>query len=186
MQLFLLVFRQGGLCLPQAPEVLPCSKKNGKSVHFCVVWSFLLCWLFGCLFFAVCAEACLILGCLGGGVGPAQTAKKRHEPAQTEKNKHASDPSERVRSCCLGGWACSCLCCLGGWLFFLGGVHVVSAGALFRRVRVFVFCRLGNGFCCLGGGSCVFFAVWAGGVVFFCCLGGGREFTHLPVCLARL
>ena len=33
-----------------------------------------------------------------------------------------------------------------------------------------------------------FFAVWAGGVFIFCCLGGGggREFTHLPVCLACL
>ena len=54
-------------------------------------------------------------------------------------------------------------------------------------------------FCCLGGGVFLF-AVWAGGVgggavallfgrgglSFFCCLGGGRDFTHLPVCLARL
>ena len=65
---------------------------------------------------------------------------------------------------------------------------------------MFIFLRFGRGACyffgCLGGGSCVCFAVWAGtfffllfgrgGSVFFCCLGGGREFTHLPVCLARL
>ena len=65
-----------------------------------------------------------------------------------------------------------------------------------------LFCCLGFlgvfFFCCLGGGrffwlfgrlACFF--VWAGGgcrgrVYFFCCLGGGREFTHLPVCSARL
>ena len=54
------------------------------------------------------------------------------------------------------------------------------------------FC-LGGGvlfFFCLGGGRVYFFAVWAG-VVFFCFfLFGrgtrGREFTHLPVCPARL
>ena len=63
-------------------------------------------------------------------------------------------------------------------------------------------------FCCLGGGGmrfllvavwagpCFTFDVWAGGVFCFCRLGGGvfvfwpfgrgREFTHLPACLAGL
>ena len=112
---------------------------------------------------------------MGRGAGPAQTAKKINTPP----------PLPSVFCfCCLGGWACLFVCCLDG-------------GACF--------------FCCLGEWRCfcfllfgpvrVFFAVWAGGVfivllfgrggggggrVFFCCLGGGREFTHLPVCLARL
>ena len=63
------------------------------------------------------------------------------------------------RFCCLGFSGVIFFCCLGGGVFF---------------------------FCCLGGG--VFFFCCLGGGVFFCfyCLGGGREFTHLPVCLARL
>ena len=95
-------------------------------------------------------------------MGPAQTAKK---------NKHARDPSERV-------------------CFFL----------LVVRVACFVFFGCLGGeffFCCLGrvdmvflavwaAGVFFFFAVWAGGFFCFCCLGGGREFPHLPVCLARL
>ena len=72
-------------------------------------------------------------------------------------------------------------CCLGEGRFFFfavwaGGLFFVL---LFGRERMFFFCCLGGSrfvFCCLGG--CVCF--------FFCCLGGGREFTHLPVCLARL
>ena len=71
--------------------------------------------------------------------------------------------------CCLGGvrvvfllFGRVCVCvyvffCLGGGVFF----------CCLGKVRAFVFC-------CLGGGR-VFFAVWA----------GDREFTHLPVCLAR-
>ena len=111
--------------------------------------------------------------CLSGNVGPAQTAKKKHAPAQAAKKKQAPDSSERVYV----------FCCLGGIRFLLFG----PGGACF--------------FCCLGGGVLIFVAVragcmwffcclgrvrvWAGGV-FFCCLGEGREFTHLPVCLARL
>ena len=63
--------------------------------------------------------------------------------------------------------ACVCFCCLGGG----GGRGGGGEGGGEER----------------GGGGRLFFAVWAGGVVFFVLLfGGGREFTHLPVCLARL
>ena len=59
---------------------------------------------------------------------------------------------------------------------------------LFGRGGMFLFAVWAEGvflFCCLGGaggagrGGAFFF-------FFFCCLGGGQEFTHLPVCLARL
>ena len=41
---------------------------DGNSVGFLVVWYFLIVGLFGCLFFAVWAEACFNFCCLGGGV----------------------------------------------------------------------------------------------------------------------
>ena len=68
-------------------------------------------------------------------------------------------------------------CCL---VFFVVWAFRVLFFLLFGRGRV-LFCCLGGGVFFLllfGPGACFFF--------FFCCLGGGREFTHLPVCLARL
>ena len=42
-------------------------------------------------------------------------------------------------------------------------------------------------FFCLGSWRFFFlFLLFGQGACFFCCLGGGREFTHLPVFLARL
>ena len=100
--------------------------------------------------------------CLGGGPGPAQTAKKINTPPPKQQKKHAPAPSERV--------------------FFL----------LFGRVGVFIFLLFGRGafffFCCLGVGrvlffaawarACSFFAVWAGACSFFCCLGPGACFFY--------
>ena len=63
--------------------------------------------------------------------------------------------------------------------------------AVWAGERVLFFAVWAGGvvfFLLFGRRRVLFFAVWAGGVFFFffCCLGGGREFTHLPVCLARL
>ena len=108
--------------------------------------------------FAVWAGACFIFCCLGGGAGPAQTAKITNTPPpKQQKNKHAPAPSERVLFCCLGGWACLCFCCLGG-----GGVVM---------------------FCCLGGGRVFFFPFWAGSCVLFLLCGRGtgvHSLTGLP------
>ena len=70
--------------------------------------------------------------------------------------------------------------CLGaGRVYFFavwaGGVFFL--GCLGRDVFVFLL---------FGRGACLFFLLFGRGACFFCCLGGGREFTHLPVCLARL
>ena len=128
---------------------------GGKSVYVFVVWSFLLFVLFEWfMFFAVWAGVCFLFCCLGGGVGPAQTAKKK-DTAQTAKNKHASDPSERVFFLLFGRVGVFSFCCLGGGRVFL----------LFGRGGRVFFCCLGGGrvfFCCLCGGACVFFAVWVG------------------------
>ena len=86
--------------------------------------------------------------CLGGGPGPAQTAKKNTRPRPNSKKKTRPRPFRACFFCCLGGWVCLFFCCLGGWV------------CLF--------------FCCLGGGRVLFFAVWAGACSFFCCLGRGR------------
>ena len=108
------------------------------------VFIFLLSGRFCCLGFsgvylcAVWAGACLIFCCLGGGVGPAQTAKKTTRPRPNSKKINTPPTLPSV-------------------------VFAVWAGG-----RIFKFC-------CLGGGACSF----------FCCLGRGREFTHLPVRLAR-
>ena len=67
--------------------------------------------------FAVWPGACFVFCCLGGGAGPAQTAKK-NATAQTEKKKKRTAPSERV--VVFAVWA-------GGWLFFL----LVGRGACF-------------------------------------------------------
>ena len=72
--------------------------------------------------------------------------------------------------------------------FLLFGRGACSLFAVWAGSVFFFFSCLGRGrvfFCCLGRGE-----GWkegGGGVLFlFCCLGGGQEFTHLPVCLARL
>ena len=121
------------------------------------VFIFLLSGLFCCLgfsgvvVFAVWAGACFFC-CLGGGPGPAQTAKKKHAPAQTAK-KNTSPPLPIVFFfCCLGG---------GRVLFF-----AVWAGSV-------VF------FCCLCGGRVFFFAVWAGACSFFAVWAGACSFFLL-------
>ena len=130
----------------------------------------------------------LFFCCLSGGAGPAQTRKKKKNKQQKKKKKHAPAPSER---CGFAVWA-------GGRVSFLLFGRGVGGGGV--RVFLFVFLLFGRGACfflpfgwgrvCFfavwAGGVFICFAVWAGGVLFFCCLGGGREFTHLPVCLARL
>ena len=146
-------------------HVVRAATNAGKNVCYVVVWLILLFGLFGCLCFALWVGALFVFCCLGGGGGPAQTAKT---------NTHLPLPSVFFFS--LGGLACS--------------IFVADLG----RGRVF-FCCLGGGRGCFVffffflrfGQGRVFFAVWAGAVfLFFCCLGAGREFTHLPVCLARL
>ena len=134
----------------------------------------------GVVFFAVWAGASCFFCCLGGGPGPAQTAKKKHDPAQTAKNKTRPRPFRACFCfCCLGGGACSFFCCLGGGRFFFFAVW--AGGVLF----FLLFGRGGVFFFLLFGPGAFFFAVWAGGVLFFllfgqgaccffCCLGGGR------------
>ena len=130
--------------------------------------------------------------CLGGrGPRPNSNNKKNTTPLKQQKNKHDPAPSERVFVsfavwvggrvcffCCLGRGRVFFCCCLGrGRVFLLFGRGLFFF-LLFGRVSCLLFCCLGAGrvfFCCLGGGR-----------VCFCCLGGEREFTHFPVCLARL
>ena len=154
MQLFLLVFRQRGCASPKPRS--PTMLKKTVRVFILVLSGLSCCVGFSVVCFLLFVRKRVLFLAVWAGAWTLPRQKKKTRTCPNSKKKHAPDPSERVRSCFLGGWAWSCLCCLGGWLFFLGGVHVVSAGALFRRVRVFVFCCLGNGFCCLGGGSCVF------------------------------
>ena len=130
----------------------------------------------------------LFFCCLGGGAGPAQKAKKNTTPPKQQKKMNTPPPLPSV------------------FLFFAvwagGRVYFFAVWA----VCFFVFYCLGRWlfFCCFGGDvlfllfgrwACFFFAVWERdvfffavweGVVFFFALGGEREFTHLPVCLARL
>ena len=70
-------------------------------------------------------------------------------------------------------------CCLGFSGAFVFAVW--AGGVFFFAVLVGAYF-----FVAVWAGACLFFAVWAEGVFVFCCLGGGREFTHLPLCLARL
>ena len=132
------------------------------------------------MFFAVRAGACFIFCCLGGGTGPAQTAKKKHVPAQTaKKNLNMHPPLPSVFFFLLSGRFFFFLsgrvhvifCCLGGASG--DGVLLFFLFFLFGRVRVFVFLfgRLACFFCwLLGGGNvcvCVCFFV-------FLCLLFGR------------
>ena len=91
---------------------------------------------------------------------------------------------------------------LAVWAGCGGGVIFVAVWAKVRRACLFLllFGRAGERMCifftvwarraCLfllfGRCRVYFFAVWARAYSFFCCLRGGREFTHLPVCLAQL
>ena len=126
------------------------------------VFVFLLSGLFCCLgfsgviFFSVWAGAPFFC-CLGGGPGPAQTAKKK------QQKKHAPAPSDRFF--CFAVWA-------GGCVHFF----VVWAGGVF-----FFVVWAGGVFLCLlfGRGRVLFFAVWAGSCSFFCCLGWERVFFLL-------
>ena len=105
--------------------------------------------------------------------------KKKNTHTHTRPNSKKNTRPRPFRACLFFAvWACGCVYLFAAWAFFLA----VWAGG-----RVFFGC-LGGGvffFCCLGGCRVYSFAVWAVGL-FFCCLRGGREFTHLPVCLARL
>ena len=81
-------------------------------------------------------------------------------------------------------------------VFFFAVCEGACFFLLFGRGAFFFAVWAGGVFLLLFGGRVNFVAVWAEGVFFFllfgrgacffCCLGGGREFTHLPVCLARL
>ena len=103
--------------------------------------------------------------CLGGGPGPAQTAKKKHAPAQTAKKKTRPRPFRACCFfCCLGGWVCLFFCCSGGVFFFL----------LFGRGRV-LFLLFGRGrvlFLLFGPGAC-FFLLFGRGT-------GVHSLTRLP------
>ena len=87
---------------------------------------------------------------------------------------------------------CFFVCCLGG-----PGEGRVFFSAVWAWRRVFAVWAWAYAFFAVWAGcvfflfavwaGCDFFAVWAGSVFVFLLFGrGGREFTHLPVCLARL
>ena len=153
----------------------------GKSVYFFVVWSFLLFGLFGCFCVAVWSGACSFFCCLGGGPGPAQTAKKITHPRPNSKKKTRPRP---FRACLSGRGGCVCFLLFGpGSVFFflLFGRGACSFCCCLGGGRVF-FC-LGRGacsfFCCLGGGVFFFFAVWAGvGFFFAVWAGDGSSLTY--------
>ena len=133
------------------------------------VFIFLLSGLFCCLgfsglfFFAVWSGACFFFCCLGGGPGPAQTAKKITRPRPNSKKKTRPRP---FRACFFFAvWAGGCVCFL-----------------LFGPGSVFFFLLLGGGrvlFFAVWAGVVFFFAVWAGGVFFFLLFGPGGVFFFL-------
>ena len=118
------------------------------------------------------------------GAAPPQQQKKRHRTNRKNKNTHP--PLAKVVLLLFGwvgvfffGRVAFFLVCLGAWacLLFL----------LFGRVRAdFCFCCLGGGRGGRGGGGACFVCCLGRERVCFLLFGGGREFTHLPVCLARL
>ena len=160
---------------PQSPH--KANSKQGKRVYFFVVWSFLLFVLFGCYFFLLFGRWRVFFCCLGGGPGPAQTAKKNTPPPKLQKKTRPA-PSERVFFLLFGRvgvfiffavWARGVFffCCLGGGVVFLF--------LLLGRGRVFVLL--------FGRGRVLFFAVWAGGVFLFLLFGRGtgvHSLTRLP------
>ena len=155
------------ICITKRPETPECWPGN-RPVRVFILF-FLLSGLFCCLGFS--GAFFLLFGrgrvfcfcCLGGGPGPAQTAKKNTPPPKQQKKKR----HRPFRAC----------------FFLLFGRVGVFIFLLFGRGRVFWGMFF---FCCLGGGVFFFLLFGPGASCFFCCLGGGRELTHLPVCRARL
>ena len=143
-------------------------------------------------FFAVWAGACFIFCCLGGGTGPAQTAKKTlPRPNSTKINAPSSLPSVFCFAVWAGRRFCF-FCCLCGvrvfcFAIWAGDVFFFFLGCCLGGVRILFAARAGSIFFFAVCARVVFsFVLFGRGACFFCCLGGGREFTHLPVCLARL
>ena len=141
--------------------------------------------------------------CLGGGPGPAQTAKKKHAPAQTAKKKTRPRP---FRACFFFAvWAGGCVYLFAVWaggVFFSAAIGLLSvrlscqgtsAAALMARQECAVFAavqkfhahfaisgpqkggRSRNG---LGGGV-FFFLLFGRGRVFFLLFGPGACFFFL-------
>ena len=137
--------------------------RQGYECLFSCCLVFFVVWAFRVVFFAVWAGSCFIFCCLGGGAGPAQTAKQKTRTRPNSKNINTPPPpSSALFFCCLGGWACLFFCCFGGCRFFFA---VWARGVLFFAVWA---------------GACFFLCLgrvvgW-GGVLFVCCLGGGRVF----------
>ena len=133
------------------------------------------------LFFAVWA----------GARAPPKQQKRRPRPNSKKINKHAPAPSERVFFLLFGRVGVFFLAVWAGCVFFFAvWAGVVFFFALWAGACFFAVWVMGVSFLFFAVWARVvfFFAVWAGGVffLFFGCLGGEREFTHLPVCLARL
>ena len=162
------------------------------------------------LFFAVWAGARAPPKQQQKNTPPPKQPKKTHDPTPSELFVFfAVWAGGRVDFfCCLGGGRAFFFYSLGGCVFMclLFGRGTGPAQTATKKTRPrpnsqkklttpplpsFLFFLLFGRV-----GVLIFFAVWAGGVLFFtlwagaclcvCCLGGGREFTHLPVCLARL
>ena len=172
-------------------------KLGGKSVHFFVVWSFLLFGLFGCYFVLLFGRGRVVFGLFGRGPrphpnskkkhAPAQTAKKEHAPAQTAKKRTRTPPKQQKKTRhppkqqknkhthppkeqkkTRSEGAGACA------FFFLP----------FGRVRVFFFCCLGGGrvfFLLFGRGRVLFLLFGRGRVFFFCCLGRGHVFFFFAI-----
>ena len=131
------------------------------------------------LFFADWAGACSFFLLFGRGRGPRPSSKQKHDPAQTEK---INTPPPLPSVLFFAVWADGRVYFFAVWagdVFFFA----VWAGGVF-------FLLFGPGACfffLFGRWACSFFLLFGrGACLFFCCLGGGREFTHLPICLARL
>ena len=146
---------------------------------------FLFCCLIFCVVWAFGVSLFLLFG---RERGPHPNSQKKM-PLPKQQKKTTRPFRAFCFFCCLGGWACYCFSVWAVTFFFAVWAGGVFCFLLFGRGRVF-FLLFGPVLFFL------FFSVWAGGIfffcylggghVFFCCLGGGREFTHLPVCLACL
>ena len=177
---------------------------TGKNAYVFVVWSFFVVWPFFGWFLLLFGRGRIFVLLFGRGARPCLNGKKKQtrprpfppclrctvcdfpEKCAGASRKPRRGPNSLKNNngggghfcfCCLGGEACLFFCCLGG----PGRGQDVFFSLLFGRV--------GGG----GGGGCLFFCCLGGGVFvllfarwLFCCLGGGREFTHLPLGLARL
>ena len=120
---------------------------NGKSVHFFVVWSFLLFGLFGCHFFLLFARGRVLFFAVWAGAQAPPKQKNKNTPPPEQKKKNAPAPSERVVFFAV--WAGGCVYLFAVWaevaffFFCLGGVRVLFL--LFGRGVCSVFCCLGRG-----------------------------------------